>query len=155
FSRVVLALRYRIRCEGLERLRDLNRPVLVLANHPGYIDPIVLITWLWPILRPRPLLLEGMFQAAGLGPVMDLLRAVRIPDLRQASTQARERTEQAIGEVIAGLKRGENFVIWPSGRAQRDGTERLGATRSTADILQAVPEAQIVLVRTRGIWGSS
>lgn len=155
FSRVVLALRYRVNFQGLERLRNLPRPILVLANHPGYIDPIILITMLWPILRPRPLLLEGMFHGPMLASVMSLLRAVRIPNLRQASANARARTEQAIAEVIAGLKRGENFIVWPSGRAQRDGAERLGATRATADILRAVPEAQVVLVRTRGIWGSS
>ncbi len=155
FARVALSLRYRIRCDGLERVRDLQPPILVLANHPGYVDPIILITLLWPILKPRPLLLEGMFRSPFLFQCMKLMRAVRIPDLRQASKQARERTEQAIAEVIAGLRRDENFVVWPAGRAQRDATERLGANRATADIVNAVPNANIVLVRTRGVWGSS
>ena len=30
----------------------------------------------------------------------------------------------------------------------------LGGARALTDILQAVPEAKVVLVRTRGVWGS-
>ena len=151
----LLALRYRIRVQGDKSLHELRGPVLVLPNHPGYVDPIIVYTLLWPILRTRPLLWEGMFLNPVLFPLMKLMRAVRIPDLRHTSVQARERTEQAIAEVIAGLRRGENFILWPAGRAQRDGTERLGGARAAADILRAVPEANVVLVRTRGVWGSS
>ena len=83
------------------------------------------------------------------------MRAVRIPDLSQASPEARMKTEQAIDEVIAGLRRGENFLMWPAGHAERDGQEHLGGARAAADILRAVPEANLILVRTRGVWGSS
>jgi long-chain-fatty-acid--[acyl-carrier-protein] ligase len=151
---LVLSLRYRRRVHGLREIRDLKGPVLILPNHPGYIDPLLVLSTLWPSLRPRPLLFEGTFSKALLRPMDAVLRAVRVPDLQQASAEARERTEQAIQEVIQGLKRGDNFILWPSGRAQRDGMEHLGAARSTADILQAVPEAKVVLVRTRGVWGS-
>src|SRR5262249_10144212 len=44
--------------------------------------------------------------------------------------------------------------MWPSGRIQRRGVEELGSSRALAVILQAVPEANVVLVRTTGIWGS-
>lgn len=155
FASLLLSLRYRRRLHGLREIRDLKGPVLILPNHPGYIDPLLVLSALWPALRPRPLLFEGTFAKALLRPMDALLRAVRVPDLGQASAEARARTEQAVREVIQGLKRGENFIIWPSGRAQRDGMERLGAARAAADILQAVPEAKVVLVRTRGVWGST
>jgi long-chain-fatty-acid--[acyl-carrier-protein] ligase len=155
FARIVLPLRYRIRCEGATNWKDLPRPVLILPNHPGYIDPIIMLTLLWPRLRPRPLLWEGMFLNPVLYPCLGLVRAVRIPDLDQASAEARIRTEQAIEEVIAGLRKGENYLVWPAGQAERDGRERLGGARATADILRAVPQATVLLVRTRGVWGSS
>src|SRR5690606_28034914 len=54
-----------------------------------------------------------------------------------------------------GLKSGRNHVLWPSGRVYRTvGLESLGAARSLSEILNAVPEAKLVLVRTRGVWGS-
>jgi 1-acyl-sn-glycerol-3-phosphate acyltransferase len=36
--------------------------VLVLPNHPGYIDPFLLFAVLWPSLRMRPLVYRGTFQ---------------------------------------------------------------------------------------------
>src|SRR4029078_2772390 len=38
--------------------------------------------------------------------------------------------------------------------AERDGLEHLGGARAAADILRAVPEAQVIRVRTRGGFGS-
>jgi long-chain-fatty-acid--[acyl-carrier-protein] ligase len=129
--------------------------VLFLPNHPGYIDPMIVLTLLWPKFKARPLLWEGMFLNPLLYPFLGLIRAVRIPDLRQASAEARQRTEEAFAEVMAGLKRGENFLVWPAGRAERDGSERLGGARAAADILRAIPNSTMVLARTRGVWGSS
>jgi long-chain-fatty-acid--[acyl-carrier-protein] ligase len=153
-ARVVLSLRYRIRVHGLDKVRGLPGPLLVLPNHPGYIDPPIVLTALWPALRPRPMVFEGNFTWF-LYPLMKLLNAVRVPDLDQASAKARDRARQAVAGVIEGLQRGENLILWPAGRVERAGIEVLGGARATADILEAVPQARVVLVRTRGIWGSS
>lgn len=153
-ARLVVPLRYRIRVDGWERVRGPQGPVLLLPNHPGYIDPVLILTSFYGAFRPRPLLYEENFRSPVLRPLVKLLRAVPVPDLDRPSYEARLRAEQAVGEVIEGLRRGENFVLWPAGRAQRDGVERLGAARALTDILRAVPDAAVVLVRTRGVWGS-
>jgi long-chain-fatty-acid--[acyl-carrier-protein] ligase len=153
-AHLIVPLRYCIRVHGWERLRDLGRPVLLLPNHPGYIDPLIILTYLYYPFRPRPVLYEDNFRSPLLRPLVKLLRAVPIPELDRPSHEALERTERAVAEVIEGLRRGEDFVLWPSGRVQRDGVERLGAARALTDILRAVPDATVVLVRTRGVWGS-
>jgi long-chain-fatty-acid--[acyl-carrier-protein] ligase len=154
-ARLVVPLRYRVRVHGWGRVRGLKGPVLLLPNHPGYIDPILILTYFYYPFRPRPLLYEDNFRSPALRPLVRLLRAVSIPDLDRPSREALERTERAVAEVIEGLRRGEDFVLWPAGRVQRDGVERLGAARALTDILRAVPDVSIVLVRTRGVWGSS
>src|SRR5437588_22154 len=58
FVRGVLSLRYRVRVHGLEQLRGLPHPVLVLPNHPGYCDPPIVLASLWPVLKPRPLVFD-------------------------------------------------------------------------------------------------
>src|SRR5262249_10493537 len=63
FARAVLPLRYRVQVHGLDRVKELKGPTLVLPNHPGFIDPILLLTTLWRTLRPRPMLFEGNFQS--------------------------------------------------------------------------------------------
>lgn len=153
-SRGVLSLRYRVHVHGAAELEGLKGPVLILPNHPAYIDPVLVITALWSVARPRPLLYEGNFRNPLLYPLTKVLRAIPVPDLEQASVQAREQTRQAVATVIDSLRQGESIILWPAGHVEHDGVERLGGARATADILSAVPDVQVVLVRTRGLWGS-
>ncbi len=152
--RTVLPLRYRIRIHGLEGLRDVKGPVLLLPNHPAYIDPAILFTRLWPRLKMRPMVYTGNFDNPLFRFLKRLLNAHDIPDLGQASTSARAQAERALAAVVEAMKRGENHIIWPSGHVWRSGREQLKAARAASDILQAVPEATVLLVRTRGLWGS-
>lgn len=151
---LVVSLRYRVRVHGRQQLSGLKGPVLLLPNHPAFIDPALIFAKFYGGLRPRTVLYEGNFPGPIRALLAKLLRAVSIPDLQRPSYEAHQQTEQAIGEVIAGLRRGENFILWPSGRIQRDGVERLGAARALTEILRQVPDVNIVVVRTRGVWGS-
>src|SRR5262249_56175197 len=92
---------------GRDRVRGLKGPTLVLPNHPGLIDPVLVLTALWRPLRPRPMMYEGNFQNPVLYPLMKILDAVRVPDLEQASVQARARAEEAVATVVERLKNGE------------------------------------------------
>jgi long-chain-fatty-acid--[acyl-carrier-protein] ligase len=153
-GKVLLSLRYRVRVHGREALRGLKGPVLILPNHPAFIDPPLVLAALGPTLRPRPLVYEGNFRNPVLYPLVKALDAVRVPDLDQTSAHARDRARQAVDEVIAGLRRGECHILWASGRLWRNGAEAVGGARALAEMLSAVPETTLVLVRTRGLWGS-
>jgi long-chain-fatty-acid--[acyl-carrier-protein] ligase len=153
-AKLILPLRYRLTIIGEDELFKVKGPTLILPSHPAFVDPLLVLMVLWPRLKPRPMLYEANFRNPLLRPLMKLINAVQVPDLEQASVQARAQAENAVAQVIAGLRAGFNHVLWPSGRLRRSGLERLGATRSVADILQEVPEATVVLVRTSGLWGS-
>ncbi|MBI4861397.1 MAG: 1-acyl-sn-glycerol-3-phosphate acyltransferase, partial [Candidatus Riflebacteria bacterium] len=155
FSTFVLSLRYRVKVIGLESVRGLKK-ALILPNHPAYADPALVIQALWPSLRPRPMLLASMFRHPLISWVPRLLDAVEVPDLEQASAEARRQAEASVRAVIDGLSSGRSHILWPAGRAYHTaGRESLAATRSASEILTAVPDAEVVLVRTRGLWGSS
>src|SRR3984893_448690 len=152
--RLLLSLRYRVWVHGLEQVRNFKEGTLILPNHPAYMDPPLVFTSLWRALQPRPLVFEGNFQNLLFYLVMKLVRAVPLPDMERPSAKARARTERAIAEVVAGLRKGENHILWPSGYLWRDGQERLGGAQAVGQIIRDVPDANIVLVRTRGLWGS-
>ncbi|HEV3238094.1 MAG TPA: AMP-binding protein [Gemmataceae bacterium] len=154
FARLVLPLRYRLHIKGMDELQNLSGPALIVPSHPAFVDPLLVMMALWPRLRPRPMLYEANFRNPFLRPIMKLINAVQVPDLDQASVKAREKAQTAIAQVIEGLKAGDNYILWASGKLRRTAVERLGAARSVAEILQAVPEAAVILVRTRGLWGS-
>ncbi len=153
-GRVALALRYRVTVAGRDAVRAYPAPYLFLPNHPAYADPPNVLAQLWRAFRPRPMLLETNFQNPVLGPIGWLMNAIKVPDLTSASAEARQRAEGAVATAVAALKQGDNVILWPSGRLTRDGAEHLGGTRAVADILAAMPAVTVVLVRTRGLWGS-
>ncbi|MBY0460177.1 MAG: AMP-binding protein [Gemmataceae bacterium] len=152
--RFLLSLRYKVTVVGMEDVLKRPGPYLIMPNHPAFTDPPNLLVKLWPAFKMRPLLLETNFRSPLFAPVAFLLRAIYMPDVVRMSAEDRQRAEAAVGEVIATLRGGESVIIWPSGRLSRDGCERLGGARTAADVLAAVPNATVVLARTRGLWGS-
>jgi long-chain-fatty-acid--[acyl-carrier-protein] ligase len=152
--RFLMSLRYTLTVDGVDAVRRRPGPYLILPNHPAFSDPPNLLVRLWPLFKMRPLLLASNFQNPVFGVFAWLLRAIKMPDIVRASAEDKRRAEEAVGELIAALRSGENVILWPSGRLSRDGSERLGGARTAADVLAAVPDCTVVLARTRGLWGS-
>lgn len=152
--RTLLAGRYRIRVNGLEKATEAPGPYLVLPNHPGFVDPPLLLMRFWPRFRFRPMLLETNFRNPVLRPFVPLLRSIIVPDVDRASVEARSQAEAAVAAAVEALKAGDNVILWPTGRLSRDGAEHIGGNRSVADILAGAPNTTVILMRTRGIWGS-
>jgi len=153
-GRSLIWLRYRVEIEGLDKLRELRGPLLVLPNHPGYIDPVLVMTQLGAEIPLRPLVVSFMYRPIHLRPLMMFINALEVPDLVAHSHSAREQVEPLINTVVEALDKGGKFVIYPAGRIERNGMERIGSTRAVPDILARRPDTTIVLVRTAGVWGS-
>ncbi|CAK8718652.1 Carrier domain-containing protein [Candidatus Electronema halotolerans] len=155
---LLLRLRYRLRVTGLREIkksrRNDHRPVLFLPNHQALIDPIIIMSLIYPAFAPRPLADEKQTAQPLFRWLMDQLRAIRIPDLSTSGQQVRDQVIVGIEEIIAALKQGDSILLYPSGRISRGNLELLGGNSGAATIIHAVPEARIVLVRLRGLWGS-
>jgi long-chain-fatty-acid--[acyl-carrier-protein] ligase len=153
-GRLVLGLRYWFTVSGLPEAGRHPGPYLVLPNHPAYAEPPNVLARLWPWFKPRPMLMETNFQNPFTAPFGWLFRAIHVPDTEKTSAEVRDRAAGAVQTAIDALKAGDSVIMWPSGRLMRDAVERLGGARGAADILAACPEATVILVRTRGLWGS-
>lgn len=150
----LLALRYRITTSDLDCI-DATQGVLVIPNHPAEIDPIIVSTYLWDTLRPRPVVLESMNNLGLLQPLMKRVRAIPMPDMDfEAGPYKRRRVARAIEEVVSLLKNGENVLMYPSGRLSVTGLEKLGGTSGLSTILKAHPQVNLCLIRVRGLYGS-
>lgn len=153
-AKMCLRLRYRVSLEGREQLALLKGPTLVLPNHPAYIDPAIVLAHLQLHQPLRPLVFAGTFRLPVLRPLMSLVRAFEVPDLSAASRDAQSRTVEMIDSVVEGLAAGDCFLLYPSGRLQRGNREVIGAARAAYEIVSRSAHINIVLVRTRGVWGS-
>jgi long-chain-fatty-acid--[acyl-carrier-protein] ligase len=152
--RSLLWLRYRIRVRGLDRVAPPDgRGVLFLANHPALIDPIMVMAVLWPRFRPRVLADRAQARRWGIHFLARRARALEIADMTRDGRGAREQVESMIEASAAALRRGEALLLYPAGRIYRQRREDLGGNSAVEQLLQAVPDVRVVLVRTAGLWG--
>jgi long-chain-fatty-acid--[acyl-carrier-protein] ligase len=153
--KLVLSLRYRIRLIGLDKITAKGKTGIVfLPNHPALIDPIIMFTYL-----------HGKFAPKGFGDQDQVNRPLirffarrwgirTVPSIATYGPSAKAEIEKVLDETIEGLKQGDNLLLWPAGRVYHGYKESLGANSSVERILKNFPGARVVLVRTRGLWGS-
>lgn len=159
FLRFVLWFRYKIVFKGLENLNkeNLNKPggVLFLPNHPSFfVDPIAVTLGAWKSYPVRPMVVEYMYYAPVLYSMFKFINALPVPNFTTSSNSLkRKKTEKVMQTVIEGLKNKENFLIYPAAKVKLTPKEIVGSS-GVHQIIQAVPEANIVLVRVKGLWGS-
>lgn len=158
--RAVLSLRYRVEVRGLEKLTPerLNRKggILFMPNHPAHMDPLLNFIWLWPKFRIRPLAVEYIYKTSLLKPLIRLVKAIPIPNFENAVNELKlKNAEKSVREIAEGLKKKENFIIYPSGRLKTTGKELLGGASAAHELLKECPDSNVVLIRTTGLWGSS
>lgn len=158
--RACLSLRYKVTIRGLETLTPerLNRKqgILFMPNHPALMDPLLMFLILWPKFRMRPLVVEYIFNTSILKPLNRLVRALPVPNFESSINEYKiKRANQTMEEMMAGLKKGDNFIVYPSGQLKSGGKELIGGSAAAHEMLKACPDANVVLIRTTGLWGSS
>jgi long-chain-fatty-acid--[acyl-carrier-protein] ligase len=155
-GRALLSLRYRVRVSGVDAVaRRGTRGILFLPNHPALIDPPILVTHLFGRFAPHTLADRDRINLPILRWIILRLGTFPLPDIARYGEACRPEVEKALQSCIDALRRGENVLLYPAGHLYRQALEDLGGASAAATILAAVPEARVVLVRTRGLWGSS
>lgn len=154
--RAALSLRYKITVVGLREVRKgKKQSLLFLPNHSAEIDPILVMQVLWPFFKPKPLAVEHFYYQKGIRFVMDLVGALPLPTMDVANQWKVRQVEKLKETVLMGLKRGTNFLIYPSGKLKRTAEEKVYGASFVPDLLAIDPDVDIVLIRTTGLWGSS
>lgn len=159
FIRLSLWFRYRVTIKGLDQLnsKTLTKPggVLFLSNHPTvFVDPTLVTIAVWKKYPLRPMIVEYMYYTPIIHSIMRFMNALPIPNfVTSSNTFKKKRVDRVLEQVIDDLKNGENFLISPAGKTKHQAREIIGAS-GVHRIIQGAPEANVVLVRTTGLWGS-
>lgn len=140
---------YKIRSIG-PGLKDCPRvgPLLVIANHGGYFDPIILE---WVIPRPLTGMMTSLhYDKRFVVPIARyIFRVIRVPN----ATVRHEAPE--LREAVAALDRGEALMIFPEGwlrRREDVPLKRFG--QGVWQILKERPQTPVIACWIEGTWGS-
>jgi long-chain-fatty-acid--[acyl-carrier-protein] ligase len=154
-ARALLRLRYRIRTEGIREVADRGtRGILFLPNHPALIDPVIVITELYGTFKPASLADRDRVDTPLLRWITRSFGAIPMADVGRYGAAGRQEAERALGECARILQSGGNLVLYPAGHLQRSRLEQLGGNSAVETLLKLAPGARVVLVRSRGLWGS-
>ena len=152
----VLWLRYRVRRSGAEAIAARGRRgILFLPNHPALIDPIIVAAQLHHPFRPRPLADQDQVDRFFIRWMAKRVGVLPIPDLRKYGAGVKDEIRGVVDRCAEALQRGDNVMLYPSGHLYRSHLEDLRGNSAVESILKRVPETRVVLVRTRGLWGST
>jgi acyl-CoA synthetase (AMP-forming)/AMP-acid ligase II/1-acyl-sn-glycerol-3-phosphate acyltransferase/acyl carrier protein len=154
--KLLLGLRYRVEIRGIEEVARSGRErILFLPNHPALIDPFIVGVYLHRAFSPRFLADKDQIDRFLVRRLARLAGARPVPDLVRHGSAVRDEVQASVRECIEGLKQGENLVLYPSGHVYRSRLEDLRGNSAVESILRDAPDIRVVLVRTRGLWGSS
>lgn len=158
--RLSLWFRYHVKVEGADKLNPsvLSKPggILFLPNHPTvYVDPVLIATEIMKKYTIRPMVVEYMYYHPLINWIFKLLNALPIPDFVASSNSLKKkRANEMIDAVIQGLKHQDNFLIYPGGKVKHTAQEAVSGS-AVPHIINTSPETNVVLVRIKGLWGSS
>lgn len=156
--RFFLFLRYRMVYRGREDILKAiqGKGAILLPNHVAEIDPLMLLVACWPRIKARPAAVEDFYYQPRLRFFFDLVRALPFPNMeRGVNRWKRGELERAEGEMLEGLKKGESFLIYPSGKLKTSSEEVIGGASFVPSLLATCPpETPVILVRIEGLWGS-
>lgn len=159
-TRALVRLRYRLDIRGLsevkKELKKRGEGVLFLSNHTSEVDATILTSLLWAGYKPLPLITEDMYNVPLIHQASKQVGAIPVPNFERAlNSYKRRKWTDGLNSMIKGLKKGKNFLVFPSGRLKRTSKEQLKGASGVHEVLQSGYTPQIVLIRLTGLWGSS
>ncbi|MCU0265214.1 MAG: 1-acyl-sn-glycerol-3-phosphate acyltransferase [Actinomycetia bacterium] len=134
-------LRHEVAVTGLERLPE-KGPVLVVANHVSFRDPLVVVTVAWQRgRRLRALVVEEAFRYPVTGWVLRWSGMIPVPP--------HSGRQQSLAAAAEALGAGEAVLIYPEGTIPRPG--QVPRALPGVGHLALATGAPVVPVATRGL----
>lgn len=123
-------------------------PVIVIANHAAWFDPLFLVKW---IPRPVTPMMTAKFYDK---PVLRTLLN-RVFHVIRVQERAIRRDAPEVQEAIAALDAGKCVVLFPEGYLRRKEEQQLRRFgQGVWQILKARPDTPVVACWLEGSWGS-
>ena len=151
----LVRLRYKINITGIDKVKKSGeKGILFLPNHPALMDPIIVVATLFRKFRIRPIGHADQLDRPVIGWAARKMRVLTMPSLSKEGVGGAAAIKQTLDKCIEALNNGDNVLMYPSGALYRSKYEKIGTNSGVEQIVKAVPDVQIVLVRSRGLWGS-
>ena len=151
----LLWLRYKVVVRGAREIAAGDRRgILFLSNHVALIDPIILATYLHRRFAPKFLADRDQVDRPVVRWLAKRVGVVAMPSIAKYGADSTKEVRRAMEQIVEHLKAGGNALLYPGGQLCRGRLEDMRGNSAAETIMKRVPEARVVLIRQRGLWGS-
>lgn len=160
---LILPLRYRLQVTGANRIRthlsDPKGGILFLSSHPSHLDPSLVGFALWQNhIRLYIWTVDYVFKHIFLrfaARSSDSVKLLKVPDVYEGrSAKHADKAKRLIQKTVEKLRKGNNVLFFPGGRQKLEPYEEISGKSAVQRILKLYPDANIVVVNIKGMWGS-
>jgi len=153
--RFLLWLRYRIIAKGMDEVAARGTSgIFFFPNHPALMDPVILLATLHRRFRPHAIADQEEIDRFFIRFLARRAGVLPMPSIARHGRTAREAILRTLSAAAERVRQGENLVLYPAGHLQHSAREDLRGNSGVETLLRAAPEVRVVLLRTRGLWGS-
>ena len=153
----MMKARYTISVKHFPKL-DPEYNYFILPNHIAYLDPVLLWAMFYPERKLRPVatsrfaenfFLRWLFRWIGTISIVEMARE------KKGLAPREEKLNSAMEALQEALAQGDSVLLYPSGQLAGQGFESLWGKRAAYQTVQGLgKKTRVLLVRTRGLWGS-
>ena len=159
----LIPMRYKVEVRGAEcmdpKKGGVNRSIIFLANHSSHIDPTIIAAailtqglslsiWALDLTFKLPYLRWAARRKA----TIQVVKVPNIPERR--SEKHTSNLHKLVTRTADGLRKGTNFLIFPSGIVKKTPLEKIEGKSAVLLIIKQFPNVNIIMVRITGLWGS-
>jgi long-chain-fatty-acid--[acyl-carrier-protein] ligase len=162
--RSICRARYQIEVINSESLENIDPKIgtLFLASHPSNVDAITIISCLEKTKLSQDIIvwsLDFVFNLPYMHNIfmrdVEHVHFMKVPNINDKRVVGyKKKLYKLFCRTVDGLYKRYNYLIFPSGKAKVTPREEIGGNSATHHLLQQCPNANIVLVRIQGQWGS-
>lgn len=154
FVTFCLNRRYQVTLEGEELIKKYkDTSILFLANHPATIDPVIVLSYLYPYIKLQPLAAAKFFKIPFIHFFLKKIEALPVPEFEDGTNEYKAfLVEKLTLKIKKALKNKAKILLYPAGKISQGCFEKIGGATLAFD-LKHEPR-QLLGIAIDGLYGS-
>jgi acyl-CoA synthetase (AMP-forming)/AMP-acid ligase II/1-acyl-sn-glycerol-3-phosphate acyltransferase len=154
FVTFCLNRRYEVSVEGEELIKKYkDTSILFLANHPATIDPVIVLTFLYPYVKLQPMAASKFFKSSFTHFFLKKIKALPVPEFEDGTNEYKAfLVEKLTQKMKEALKAKAKILLYPAGKISDTSFEKIGGATLAFDVKDSA--RKVIGIATDGLYGS-
>lgn len=157
--RVLFSARYKVEIKNFSNIiKKGKNNILFLSNHPSLIDPILFVSYIYPVLKFKILGDKDQVSRPIIKKFAKHFNVIQLQRTVKYGKSSIKKIKEVLLQVSEMISKGENIFLFPSGHIIKNKIEEIGGNSGVVSILNNCKDQsspRVVIVKISGLWGSA